>query len=94
MAPRDHADGTLSRRGFLGRAAMASFAAYTAIAGVASSEALARPGPKPCRVGCRPVSKTGCACGGNLYRCTGCGRNFHACVDGRPYQGFCLRRSC
>ena len=65
MAPRDPADGTLSRRGFLGRAATASFAAYAAIAGVASSRALARPGPKPCRVGCRPVSKTGCACGGS-----------------------------
>jgi hypothetical protein len=94
VAPCDPADGALSRRGFLGRAAAASFAAYGVIAGAGGSEAFARPGPKPCRVGCEPISKTGCACGGNLYRCSGCGRNFHACVEGRPYRGFCLRRSC
>lgn len=94
MAPHDVADGTVTRRGFLGRATAASFAAYVVIAGVAPAAGVARPGPNPCRVRCEPISKTGCACGGNLYRCTGCGKGYHACVEGRPYRGFCLRRSC
>jgi hypothetical protein len=84
----------VSRRSFLGRVALGAFAIYGAVVGAGSSAALARPGPRPCRVGCEPISKTGCACGGNLYRCTGCGTSFHACVEGRAFNGFCLRRSC
>jgi hypothetical protein len=94
VAPRDPEVRTLSRRGFLGRVAAGSFAAYAAMTGLGTGAAIARPTPQPCRVRCEAISKTGCACGGNLYRCSGCGSNFHACVEGRPFQGFCLRRSC
>jgi hypothetical protein len=89
---RDRAD--VSRRSFLGRAALGAFAVYGAIAGAGASAANARPSPNPCRVRCAAISKTGCACGGNLYRCSGCGSRFHACIAGRVFTGFCLRRRC
>jgi hypothetical protein len=45
-------------------------------------------------VRCEPISRTGCLCGGNLYRCSGCGDTFHACIDRDRFGWFCLRRSC
>lgn len=96
-----------SRRGFFARASTAALAAFAAVAGApdlaragsaatgaADAVATDRPQPPPCRVRCEPVTKTGCACGGFLYRCKGCGTSFHACVDGRPFTWICLRRSC
>ena len=78
--------------GFLGRlslGALAAFAITVGAPGVASSRE-----PPPCRIRCSPVSRTGCACGGHLYHCSGCGRNFHACIAGKPFTWICLRRSC
>jgi hypothetical protein len=43
---------------------------------------------------CTPVSCTGCACGGNLYHCVGCGRNYVACLSGRGCRRFCLQPIC
>ena len=43
---------------------------------------------------CRPVSCTGCACGGNLYHCVGCHRNYFACLPGRGCREFCLQPVC
>lgn len=88
------ARGRLSRRSFLGRASMASLAAFAALSGATRTAAFAQTEPPPCRVGCLPISRTGCGCGGNLYRCEGCGRAFHACIDRSPFYGFCLRRRC
>jgi hypothetical protein len=81
-----------SRRSFLGRATMGALAAFAVVAGVPGI-ARARPEPPPCAIRCRPVSETGCACGGHLYRCTGCHQAFHACVDA-PFEWICLRRHC
>jgi hypothetical protein len=83
----------VTRRSFLGRAALGAFAVYGAVAGTGPT-ANARPSPNPCRVRCAAISKTGCACGGNLFRCSGCGSTFHACISGRVFTGFCLRRAC
>jgi len=85
--------GDVSRRGFLGRAAGVALAAFATIAG-APGLARARPEPAPCAIRCRPVSATGCACGGSLFRCHGCHRAFHACVERVPLEPFCLRRRC
>jgi hypothetical protein len=77
---------------------MAALGGYAALSGATSTAVYARgrarSQPPPCRVSCLPVSKTGCACGGNLYRCSGCGDAFHACIDRSPFYGFCLRRDC
>jgi hypothetical protein len=83
----------LSRRGFLARASGGALAAFAVVAG-APGIARSRPEPPPCAVRCRPISKTGCACGGHLYRCSGCHQAFHACVDGAPFELICLRRRC
>lgn len=88
---------TVTRRGFFARATMGALAVFAVAArtpGVASAEPGGRPQPPPCRVRCEPVSRTGCACGGHLYRCAGCGGSFHACVRGRAFTWICLRRSC
>ncbi|HEY1329898.1 MAG TPA: hypothetical protein VGH10_00315 [Actinomycetota bacterium] len=45
-------------------------------------------------VWCSVSSCGGCACGGNLYHCTGCGENFHACYEDRDCQDFCLTPIC
>ncbi len=94
MDERDGPQHVLTRRSFVTRASLAAFGAYAVIAGSDASRAVARPVPDPCKVGCEPISRTGCACGGNLYRCEGCGRSYHACIEGRAYRGFCLRRKC
>lgn len=100
---------TFSRRGFFVRASTAALATFAVVAGApdlaragpaggtaASDPGVAseRPQPPPCRVRCEPVTKTGCACGGFLYRCRGCGTSFHACIDGKPFTWVCLRRTC
>ena len=43
---------------------------------------------------CTPVSCTGCACGGNLYHCKGCRRDYVACLSGRGCRTFCLQPVC
>ena len=84
---------TYSRRGLLERAALGALAAFAVVAG-SPGIARARSEPPPCRVRCSPVSRTGCACGGHLYRCSGCRRSFHACIEGKPFTWICLRRHC
>jgi hypothetical protein len=97
-----------SRRGFFARASTAALAAFSVVAGspglaraaspagteVGASASPDRPQPPPCKIRCEPVTKTGCACGGYLYRCRGCHSSFHACIDGRPFTWVCLRRTC
>jgi hypothetical protein len=84
-----------TRRGFLGRTSLAAFGAFAAVAGSPdAARAAKRPQPPPCRVRCEPISKTGCADCGYLYRCSGCGSAFHACIDGEPFRWLCLRRRC
>jgi hypothetical protein len=96
-----------TRRGFFARASTAALAAFAVVAGApdlararategppATPAGSGRPQPPPCRVRCEPVTKTGCACGGYLYRCQGCSSTFHACIDGRPFTWVCLRRTC
>jgi hypothetical protein len=83
----------LSRRGFLSRASVGALGAFAVVVG-APEIARARPQPPPCAIRCRPVSQTGCACGGHLFRCSGCSQSFHACVDGAAFEWICLRRRC
>ncbi len=85
----------ITRRGFLSRTSAAALVGFAAVAGVGGERrASAHVRPAPCRVRCEPISRTGCACGGNLYRCSGCGTRFHACVHRGRFGWFCLRRSC
>jgi hypothetical protein len=84
----------VTRRGFLSRASALALAGVGAAAAVGRRRADAHVKPRPCRVRCEPISKTGCACGGNLYRCSGCGTTYHACIDRHPFGWFCQRRSC
>jgi len=84
----------LTRRGFLNRASAVALASVGAAAAVGRRRADAHVEPPPCRVRCEPISKAGCACGGNLYRCSGCGITYHACIDRHPFAWFCQRRSC
>lgn len=88
-----------TRRGFLSRTSLAAFGAFALAAGSpdaarAAKRQAKRPQPDPCRVGCEPISLTGCADCGHLYRCSGCGSSFHACIDGQPFKWLCLRRKC
>jgi hypothetical protein len=84
----------VTRRGFFARASMGALAAFAVVAGAPGVARAGRPQPPPCRVRCQPISKTGCGCGGHLYRCIGCAGAFHACVPGKPFRWICLRRSC
>jgi hypothetical protein len=84
----------ITRRGFLNRASAAALASVGAAAAFGRRRADAHVKPSPCRVRCEPISKTGCACGGHLYRCSGCGTTYHACIDGHRFAWFCQRRSC
>jgi len=43
---------------------------------------------------CHMITCTGCACGGHLFRCTGCGRNYVACIPDRGCWSFCLQKAC
>jgi hypothetical protein len=43
---------------------------------------------------CHMISCTGCVCGGHLFRCTGCGRNYVACIPDRGCWSFCLQKAC
>ena len=84
----------MTRRGFFARASLGALAVFAAVAAVPEVARAGRPQPPPCRVRCHPISRTGCACGGSLYLCGGCGNSFHACLTGKPFTWICLRRSC
>lgn len=84
----------LTRRGFMTRATGLALAGVGLAAGLGRDRASAHVKPRPCRVRCEPISRTGCLCGGNLYRCSGCSNMFHACIDRDRFGWFCLRRSC
>jgi hypothetical protein len=92
----DEPDGPseVNRRGFMARASLGALAVVGAIVAAPGVARAGRPQPPPCRVRCAPVTRTGCACGGYLYRCSGCARSFHACIDGTPFRPICLRRHC
>jgi hypothetical protein len=84
----------VTRRGFVTRASGLALTGLGLAAGLGRGRASAHVRPTPCRVRCEPISKTGCLCGGNLYRCSGCGGTFHACIRRSRFGWFCLRRSC
>ncbi|MGZ4150496.1 MAG: twin-arginine translocation signal domain-containing protein [Actinomycetota bacterium] len=84
----------LTRRSFLTRASGVALTGLALVAGVGRERASAHVSPPPCRVRCEPISKTGCACGGNLYRCSGCGNTVHVCATRDRFAPFCLRRVC
>jgi hypothetical protein len=84
----------ITRRGFVTRASGVALTGLGIAAGLGKDRASAHVRPPACRVRCEPISKTGCLCGGNLYRCSGCGGTFHACIDRSRFGWFCLRRKC
>jgi hypothetical protein len=88
------ADRGVTRRSFFARASLGALALFATVVAVPQVARAGRPQPPPCRLQCRPVSRTGCACGGYLYRCSGCANTFHACIDGKPFSSICLRRTC
>jgi hypothetical protein len=84
----------ITRRGFVTRASGIALTGLGLAAGLGRDRASAHVRPTPCRTRCEPISKTGCLCGGNLYRCSGCSHTFHACIHRSRFGWFCLRRSC
>lgn len=84
----------ITRRGFVTRATGLALTGVGVAAGLGRDRASAHVRPAACRVRCEPISRTGCMCGGNLYRCAGCGDRFHACIDRERFGWFCLRREC
>jgi hypothetical protein len=88
-----HPDG-VTRRGFFARASLGALAIFATVVAVPEVARAGRPQPPPCKVRCRPVSRTGCACGGFLYLCGGCASSFHACITAKPFTWICLRRRC
>ncbi len=84
----------ITRRGFVTRATGLALTGVGLAAGLGRDRASAHVRPPACRVRCEPISRTGCMCGGNLYRCAGCGDRFHACIDRERFGWFCLRREC
>jgi len=84
----------ITRRGFVTRATGLALTGVGLAAGLGRDRASAHVRPPACRVRCEPISRTGCVCGGNLYRCAGCGDRFHACIKRDRFGWFCLRRAC
>jgi hypothetical protein len=84
----------LTRRGFVARASGLALTGVGLVAGLGRERAAAHEQPPPCRVRCEPISRRGCVCGGNLYRCSGCGSTFHTCMRRATFGWFCLRRAC
>jgi hypothetical protein len=84
----------ITRRGFVTRATGLAQTGVGFAAGLGRDRASAHVRPPACRVRCEPISRTGCLCGGKLYRCAGCGDRFHACIDRDRFGWFCLRREC
>jgi hypothetical protein len=84
----------ITRRGFVSRASGLALTGLGLAAGLGREQASAHVKPPSCRVRCEPISRTGCLCGGNLYRCQGCGNTFHACIKRGRFGWFCLRRAC
>jgi hypothetical protein len=84
----------VTRRGFFARVSLGALAVFATVVAAPDVARAGRPQPPPCRMRCQPISRTGCACGGFLYRCSGCATSFHACITGKPFRWICLRRSC
>ena len=84
----------VTRRSFFTRVSLGALAAFATVVAAPDIARAGRPQPPPCRMRCRPITRTGCACGGFLYLCSGCATSFHACIDGKPFTSICLRRSC
>jgi len=102
--------GAFGRRGLLRQAAEAVLRVFSEVAGVPEaaghlSDSIGRSDTAPvdadpmrlvrCEgIWCHMISCTGCACGGHLFRCSGCGRNYVACIPDRGCWSFCLRKAC
>jgi hypothetical protein len=87
----------LTRRGFLKRVSGAALVSYVALVGArpAANQVLAAPGSiDACDQVCNLQDCEGCTCGGDLFRCVGCGVDAMLCFTGHNCVGFCRIAVC
>jgi hypothetical protein len=89
----------LPRRDFIRRTSLVAFGLVAAAAGTPGNRAYgaARRTTRPdsCGEFCTVVSCSGCACGGNLFNCVGCGVNNYSChIAPQDCTSFCLVPVC
>jgi hypothetical protein len=93
----------LTRRNFIQRVSLTTLGVCAAVTG--SSRVAAYAGvrrhktgavrPDSCAISCSLPECKGSACRGDLYQCTGCGRNFKQCIKGTKCKGsVCLAPTC
>jgi hypothetical protein len=88
----------LSRRGFIQRMSLTTLGVCAIVAGASRVAAYAdvrrnNPGaltPASCAISCTLLECKGCACGGDLYHCSGCGMSYKKCFPGEK----CKRTFC
>ncbi len=77
----------LSRRSFIQRTSMSTLGIYAVLAGASRVAAYASDHghhkhsatPAACAINCNLLECSGCACGGDYYHCTGCGKDYKQC---------------
>jgi hypothetical protein len=93
----------LTRRSFIQRVSLTTLGVCAAVTGSSRVAAYAAVGthrtsaekPNRCMQSCALLECKGCACGGDLYECSGCGKTFKKCFKGQKcVSSFCAQPVC